>query len=59
MKKIENEKCSENIDVKKNNQTLKTEKKQKKNNPGEKSVINLVFIIYIKLKILFKKKISN
>ncbi|KAL5243878.1 hypothetical protein ACI65C_011288 [Semiaphis heraclei] len=34
VKKIENEKCSENIDVKKNNQTLKTEKKQKKNNPA-------------------------
>lgn len=34
MKTIENDKCSENIDVKKNNQTLKSEKKQKKNNPG-------------------------
>ncbi|XP_015371940.1 PREDICTED: aminoacyl tRNA synthase complex-interacting multifunctional protein 1 [Diuraphis noxia] len=34
VKKITNDKCSDNIDVKKNNQTLKTEKKQKKNNPA-------------------------
>lgn len=34
VKTIENDKCSDNIDVKKNNQTFKTEKKQKKNNPG-------------------------
>lgn len=34
VKTIANDKCSDNIYVKKNNQTLKTEKKQKKNNPG-------------------------
>jgi len=38
VKKTAYDKCSDNIDVKKNNQTLKTEKKQKKNNPGKKTI---------------------
>lgn len=39
--------ANDNIDVKKNNQTIKTEKKQKKNNPGERNNIFRVYIIYI------------
>ncbi|NP_001155678.1 multisynthetase complex auxiliary component p43-like [Acyrthosiphon pisum] len=41
VKTIENDKCSDNIDAKKNNQTFKTEKKQKKNNPAVPAKSNI------------------
>jgi len=51
VKTIANDKSSDNIDVKKNNQTIKTEKKQKKNKTGERNNTFKAYIIYIKFEI--------